>query len=293
MEAGFPEGVVNILPGYGPSAGQALAQHKLVDKVAFTGSTEIGYEIMRSSHKNNLKRITLELGGKSANIIMDDADIDVAIAQSQVGLFLNQGQCCIAGSRLFVHEKIYDQFVERSAQVAKARKVGDPFGKDTDQGPQIDKDQFGKIMNYIDVGKKEGATLLTGGGRVGKKGWFVEPTVFADVKDDMTIAKEEIFGPVMSILKFKTVDEVIERANNSQYGLGAGVVTKSVDNALKISNGIRAGTVYVNCYDGFDANTPFGGFKDSGIGRENGEAGLKNYLETKTVIIKRPDDSHP
>ena len=293
MEAGFPEGVVNILPGYGPSAGQALAQHKLVDKVAFTGSTEIGYEIMRSSHKNNLKRITLELGGKSANIIMDDADIDVAIAQSQVGLFLNQGQCCIAGSRLFVHEKIYDQFVERSAQVAKARKVGDPFGKDTDQGPQIDKDQFGKIMNYIDVGKKEGATLLTGGGRVGKKGWFVEPTVFADVKDDMTIAKEEIFGPVMSILKFKTVDEVIERANNSQYGLGAGVVTKSVDNALKISNGIRAGTVYVNCYDVFDANTPFGGFKDSGIGRENGEAGLKNYLETKTVIIKRPDDSHP
>lgn len=293
MEAGFPEGVVNILPGYGPSAGQALAQHPLVDKVAFTGSTEIGYEIMKTSHKNNLKRITLELGGKSANIIMDDADIDLAIAQSQVGLFLNQGQCCIAGSRLFVHEKIYDEFVRRSVEVSKNRKVGDPFGADTEQGPQVDKDQFSKIMNYIDIGKKEGAKLLTGGTRVGNKGWFVAPTVFADVKDDMTIAKEEIFGPVMSILKFKNIDEVIERANNSQYGLGAGVVTKSVENALKLSNGIRAGTVYVNCYDVFDANTPFGGFKDSGIGRENGEYGLKNYLETKTVIMKRPDDSMP
>lgn len=293
MEAGFPEGVVNILPGYGPSAGQALAQHHLVDKVAFTGSTEVGYEIMRTSHKNNLKRITLELGGKSANIIMDDADIDLAIAQSQIGLYLNQGQCCIAGSRLFVHEKIYDEFIARSAEISKKRKVGDPFAKDTDQGPQVDGDQFSKIMNYIDIGKKEGAKLLTGGGRVGNKGWFVEPTVFADVKDDMTIAKEEIFGPVMSILKFKSVDEVIERANNSNYGLGAGVVTRSVDNALKISNGIRAGTVYVNCYDVFDANAPFGGFKDSGIGRELGEYGLKNYLETKTVIMKRPNDSLP
>lgn len=148
-------------------------------------------------------------------------------------------------------------------------------------------------MNYIDIGKKEGAKLLTGGTRVGNKGWFVAPTVFADVKDDMTIAKEEIFGPVMSILKFKTIDEVIERANNSQYGLGAGIVTRSVENALKLSNGIRAGTVYVNCYDVFDANTPFGGFKDSGLGRELGEAGLKNYLESKTVIMKRPDDSLP
>lgn len=293
MEAGFPEGVVNILPGYGPTAGQALAQHAHVDKVAFTGSTEIGYEIMRQSHKHNLKRITLELGGKSANIVMDDADIDLAIAQSQVGLFLNQGQCCIAGSRLFVHEKIYDEFVRRSVEAAKKRKVGDPFANDTDQGPQVDSDQFNKIMNYIDIGKKEGAKLLTGGKRVGSKGWFVEPTVFADVNDSMTIAKEEIFGPVMSIMKFKSIDEVIQRANNSNYGLGAGVVTKNVENAIKLSNGIRAGTVYVNCYDVFDANTPFGGFKDSGLGRELGEYGLKNYLETKTVIIKRPDDSMP
>ena len=293
MEAGFPEGVVNILPGFGPSAGQALATHKDVDKVAFTGSTEVGYQIMRNSHKDNLKRITLELGGKSANIIMDDADIDLAIAQSQVGLFLNQGQCCIAGSRLFVHEKIYDEFVKRSVEVAKARKVGDPFAAETDQGPQIDNDQFTKILKYIDIGKKEGAQLLTGGKRVGTKGYFVEPTVFAGVTDDMTIAKEEIFGPVMSILKFKTIDEVIARANKSEYGLGAGVVTRSVENAIKLSNGIRAGTVYVNCYDVFDANTPFGGFKDSGVGRELGEAGLRNYLESKTVIIKRPDDSMP
>lgn len=293
MEAGFPEGVVNIIPGYGPTAGQALAQHKDVDKVAFTGSTEVGYEIMRNSHKHNLKRITLELGGKSANIIMDDADIDLAIQQSQVGLFLNQGQCCIAGSRVFVHEKIYDQFVARTVEVTKKRKVGDPFAADTDQGPQVDSDQFKKIMNFIDIGKKEGGELLTGGKRVGTKGWFVEPTIFAGVQDSMTIAKEEIFGPVMSILKFKNVDEVIQRANASEYGLGAGVVTKSVENALKISNGIRAGTVYVNCYDVFDANTPFGGFKDSGVGRELGEYGLNNYLETKTVIMKRPDDSMP
>lgn len=293
MEAGFPEGVVNMLPGYGPTAGKALSQHKLVDKVAFTGSTEVGYEIMRNSHVHNLKRVTLELGGKSANIIMDDADMDLAIQQSQVGLYLNQGQCCIAGSRLFVHEKIYDEFVKKSVEAAKKRKVGDPFAADTDQGPQVDKDQFNKILNYIEVGKKEGAKLLTGGKRVGSKGYFIEPTVFSDVKDDMTIAKEEIFGPVMSIMKFKNIDEVIQRANNSNYGLGAGLVTKNIDNAIKISNALRAGTVYVNCYDVFDANTPFGGYKDSGLGRELGEAGLKNYLESKTVIVKRPEDSLP
>lgn len=293
VEAGFPPGVVNIVPGQGPTAGKHLAQHHDVDKVAFTGSTEIGYEIMRSSHVKNLKRVTLELGGKSANIILDDADIDLAIEQSQVGLFLNQGQCCIAGSRLYVQEGIYDEFVRRSVETAKARTVGDPFAAGTEQGPQIDSAQFNKILNYIDIGQKEGAKILTGGKRVGKKGFFIEPTVFADVHDDMTIAREEIFGPVMTILKFKTIDEVIRRANDSNYGLGAGVVTKSIDNAIKISNGIRTGTVYVNCYDVFDANTPFGGFKDSGIGRENGQHGLHGYLENKTVIIKRPRDSMP
>lgn len=292
LEAGLPPGVVNVLPG-GPAAGKALAQHHLVDKVAFTGSTEVGYEIMRHSHKKNIKRITLELGGKSANIILDDADIDLAIAQSQVGLFLNMGQCCIAGSRVFVQEKIYDEFCRRSAEAAKKRVVGDPFHHKTDNGAQVDREQYERIMKYIEVGKQEGAKLATGGRRVGSKGWFIESTVFTDVQDHHTIAKEEIFGPVMSILKFKTIDEVIARANASVYGLGAGVVTKSIDNAIKISNGLRTGTVYVNSYDVFDANTPFGGFKDSGVGRELGEAGLRNYLESKTVIIKRPEDSMP
>jgi aldehyde dehydrogenase (NAD+) len=293
VEAGFPPGVVNIVPGQGAGAGKHLAQHPDVDKIAFTGSTEIGYEIMRTAHAKNIKRITLELGGKSANIVLDDADIDRAIATSQVGLFLNQGQCCIAGSRLYVQEGIYDEFIRRSTEAAAARTVGDPFSSKTDQGPQVDKGQFDKILNYIEIGKKEGARLLTGGKRVGNKGYFIEPTVFADVTDDMTIAREEIFGPVMCILKFKTIDEVIQRANDSHYGLGAGVSTTSLDSAIKISNALRAGTVYVNSYDIFDANTPFGGFKDSGIGRENGEPGLRNYLEHKTVIIKRPDDSLP
>uniref|UniRef100_K3X1G4 Aldehyde dehydrogenase domain-containing protein n=1 Tax=Globisporangium ultimum (strain ATCC 200006 / CBS 805.95 / DAOM BR144) TaxID=431595 RepID=K3X1G4_GLOUD len=243
--------------------------------------------------REQLKRVTLELGGKSANIICDDADIDQAIAQSQLGLFFNMGQACMAGSRLYVQEGIYDEFVRRSMEAAKARIVGDPFSVKTDQGPQIDRTQFEKILNYISIGKKEGAKILTGGKRVGNKGFFIEPTVFADVEDDMTIAREEIFGPVMTILKFKTIDEVIKRANDSSYGLAAGIVTKSVDNAIKISNGIRTGLIFVNCYHAMGPNTPYGGFKDSGIGRENGEHGLHGYLENKTVIIKRPDDSMP
>jgi aldehyde dehydrogenase (NAD+) len=293
MEAGFPEGVVNILSGFGEDAGRHLSQHRDVDKVAFTGSTEVGYEIMRNAHKHNLKRITLELGGKSANIICDDADIDLAISQSKVGLFLNHGQCCIAGSRVFVQEGIYDEFVKRSVESAKAMKVGGQFDAGVEQGPQIDGAQLTKILGYIETGKKEGAKLLAGGKRVGSKGFFCEPTVFADVKDNMTIAKEEIFGPVMAIMKFKTIDEVIQRANNSEYGLGAGLVTKSMDNAFRLVNGIRAGTVYVNCYDAFDATTAFGGFKDSGVGRELGEYGLRNYLETKTVIQAMPASALP
>jgi aldehyde dehydrogenase (NAD+) len=191
-----------------------------------------------------------------------------------------------------VHEKIYDEFVRRSVEAARQKVLGDPFAQNTDQGPQIDADQMNKILKYINIGTREGAKLLTGGKRVGKKGFFVEPTVFSDVKDDMTIAKEEIFGPVMSILKFSSIDEVIARANNSIYGLGAGVVTKNIDNAFKLANGLQAGTVYINSYDIFDPNTPFGGFKNSGIGRELGEYGLQNYTEVKTVIFKRPNDSH-
>ena len=292
-EAGFPPGVVNIVPGFGLTAGKPLTQHPLVDKVAFTGSTEVGFEIMKNSHVANLKRITLELGGKSANIILNDADINVAVQQAQVALFLNQGQCCNAGSRLFVQDGIYDEFVKRSVEVSQKRKLGDPLAIDTEQGPQVDDIQFNKILGYIEIGKNEGAKILCGGKRYGDKGYFIEPTVFADVTDEMTIAKEEIFGPVMSILKFKTIEEVIERANKSCYGLAAGVVTKCFDNAIKIANSLQAGTVYVNCYNVLASNTPFGGFKNSGFGRELGEYGLKNFTEVKTVIIKVADDALP
>ena len=246
---------------------------------------------MRNSHQHNLKRVTLELGGKSPNIILDDADLDVAVAQAQVSLFLNQGQCCIAGSRCFVQEGIYDEFVKRTIAAAKQRVVGDPTDPKTDQGPQVDKAQFDKVLSYIAVGQAEGATLECGGHRHGDRGYFIQPTVFTGVTDDMTIAREEIFGPVMQILKFKTIDEVIQRANDSSYGLGAGLVTKNIGTAHKIANALRVGTVYINCYDVFDSHTPFGGFKDSGIGRELGPHGLKNYLENKTIITKIPDDS--
>jgi aldehyde dehydrogenase (NAD+) len=293
MEAGFPKGVVNILPGFGPTAGRALAQHPLVDKVAFTGSTEIGLEIMRSSHVNGLKRVTLELGGKSPNIILDDADLDLAVKLHNDAIFFNNGQCCSAGSRAYVHEKIYDKFIEKAKEAALKRKVGDPLLPDTDQGALVDTDQLNKFKHYIEKGKSEGAKVEIGGNVINRTGHFVEPTIFSNVDDNMTIAREEIFGPVVSVLKFKTIDEVIKRANSSSYGLAAGIITQDINKALKISNALRSGTVWINCYNAFGVNTPFGGFKDSGIGRELGEYGLKNYTEVKTVVIKRPDDSFP
>ncbi len=216
------------------------------------------------------------------------ADLDYAVATSSFGLFFNHGQCCCAGSRIFVQENIYDEFVAKSVETAKKIKVGDPFDAKTDQGPQVDKDQLKTILGYIETGKKEGASLLLGGKQHGSEGYFVEPTVFADVKDDMKICREEIFGPVMQILKFKTADEAIERANNNNYGLAASVFTKDIDSANKISNNLRAGTVWVNCYDVFDSALPFGGYKQSGYGREKGEYGLNNYLEVKCVTTKTP-----
>jgi aldehyde dehydrogenase (NAD+) len=285
VEAGFPEGVVNILPGYGPTAGQAIARHMDVDKIAFTGSTEVGHLIMEAAAQTNLKRVTLELGGKSPNIVFADADMDQAIEGSHFALFFNQGQCCCAGSRLFVERKTYDQFVQRSVDRAKRRTVGDPFDAKTEQGPQVDDAQFEKVMSYIESGKKEGAQLLCGGGRVGDRGYFIEPTVFADVRDEMKVAQEEIFGPVMSIIPFDSLDEVIERGNKTMYGLAAAVWTKDITKATAIANGLRAGTVWVNCYDVFDAAAPFGGFKQSGIGRELGEYGLQQYTEVKTVTM--------
>jgi len=283
MEAGIPKGVINILPGYGQT-GAAIVKHPGVDKIAFTGSTETAQLIMRDAAQT-LKRITFELGGKSPNVVFADADLDAAIAGAEFGLFFNQGQCCCAGSRLFVEQKIHDEFVEKVTARAKARKLGNPLDPDTTQGPQVDRDQFNKILRYIDLGHKSGAKCVTGGGRAGKKGYYIEPTVFTNVKDDMPIAKDEIFGPVMSILPFKSVDEVIERSNTTNYGLAAAVWTRDVTKAHKIAHSVRAGTVWINCYDVFDAAAPFGGFKQSGIGRELGEAALANYTELKTVTM--------
>ncbi len=286
LEAGFPEGVVNILPGYGPTAGGAIARHMDVDKVAFTGSTEVGHLIMKAAAETNLKRVTLELGGKSPNIVFADADMNEAVEGSHFALFFNQGQCCCAGSRVFVEEKVYDEFVSRSTERAKRRVVGNPLDKKTEQGPQVDKDQFEKVLSYVESGKKEGAKLQCGGERIGEHGYFVAPTVFADVKDDMKIAQEEIFGPVMSILKFKDMDELVDRANKTIYGLAAAVWTRDIGKAHHIANNVRAGTVWVNCFDVFDAAAPFGGFKQSGLGRELGEYGLQQYSEIKTVTVK-------
>ena len=286
VEAGFPPGVVNILSGYGPTAGAAIARHMDIDKVAFTGSTEVGHLIMEAAAKSNLKRVTLELGGKSPNIVFADADMDAAIAGSHDALFFNQGQCCCAGSRVFVEEKCYDEFVAKSVEQARQRIVGNPFHEDTQQGPQVDKDQFDRVMGYIESGMREGAQMLCGGSRVGDRGFFIAPTVFADVRDEMQIAQEEIFCPVMSIIKFKDIDEVIQRANSTMYGLAAAVWTQDLNKAHAIAHNVRAGTVWVNCYDVFDAAAPFGGFKQSGIGRELGEYGLQQYTEVKTVTIK-------
>ncbi|HEY1760010.1 MAG TPA: aldehyde dehydrogenase family protein [Bryobacteraceae bacterium] len=286
VEAGFPPGVVNMLPGFGPTAGAAIASHMDVDKVAFTGSTEVGHLIMEAAAKSNLKRVTLELGGKSPNIVFADVDLDEAVEGAHFGLFFNHGQCCCAGSRVFVEEKIYDEFVEKSGARARKRIVGDPFDPKTDQGPQVDQAQFDKIMGYIDSGRSEGAKLVCGGERVGNRGYFVQPTVFADVQDHMKIAEEEIFGPVMSVIPFKSLDEVIARANRTNYGLAAAVWTRDIQKALAISNNVRAGTVWVNCYNVLDTRAPFGGFKQSGIGRELGEYGLQQYTEVKTVTVK-------
>jgi len=288
IEAGFPPGVVNIVPGYGPTAGAGLTEHPDVDKIAFTGSTEVGHIVKKACSDGNLKRCTLELGGKSPNIVLADADLDYAVEMSHFALFFNQGQCCCAGSRCYVQEDIYDEFVKKSRERSQRRKVCDPMDLDCEQGPQVDQEQFDKVMGLIESGKKEGAKLECGGRRFGEKGFFIEPTVFSNVKDDMRISQEEIFGPVMQISKFKTIDEVIERANRTNYGLAASVFSKNLEDALMLAQGIRAGTVWINCYDVLECQAPFGGFKESGNGRELGEYGLQQYSEIKTVTIKLP-----
>ena len=284
QKAGIPDGVINVVPGYGPTAGAAIVKHPGVNKIAFTGEHRTAQTIMRDASET-LKRLTFELGGKSPNIVFADADLEAAAAGSHFALYFNQGQCCCAGSRLFVEEKVYDKFVDKLVGMNQRRKLGDPSDPGTEQGPQVDQAQFDKIMHYIDLGKQEGAQCLTGGKRFGDRGYFIEPTLFADVNDEMAIARDEIFGPVLSILRFKDVDEIVDRANNTFYGLAAAVWTRDVSKAHHLAAKVKAGTVWINCYDVFDAAAPFGGFKMSGMGRELGERGLDAYTETKTVTV--------
>eukprot|EP00262_Sarcandra_glabra_P022140 TRINITY_DN9678_c3_g1_i1.p1 TRINITY_DN9678_c3_g1~~TRINITY_DN9678_c3_g1_i1.p1 ORF type:complete len:502 (+),score=77.80 TRINITY_DN9678_c3_g1_i1:146-1651(+) len=281
--AGIPDGVLNIVTGYGPTAGAAVASHMDIDKVTFTGSTEVGRLVMQAAATSNLKVTSLELGGKSPLVIFDDADIDMAVDLARVATFFNKGEICVAGSRVYVQEGIYDEFARKLAERAKRLVIGDPFDPHSQQGPQVDKKQFEKILSYIEHGKTEGATLLTGGKPWGKKGYYIEPTIFTDVKEDMLIAKDEIFGPVMTLMKFKTIDEAIERANKTRYGLAAGIVTKDLNIANRVSRSIRAGVIWINCYFAFDRDLPYGGYKMSGFGRDFGLHALDNYLQTKSV----------
>jgi len=284
VEAGFPAGVVNVLSGYGPTAGSAISSHSDIKKIAFTGSTGVGRLILEGAAKSNLKKVSLELGGKSPNIIFPDANLDEAVKWASMGIFFNQGQCCCAGSRVYVHEDIYDKFVEKFQESAKAIKLGDPSASESQAGPLVDKLQFDRVMGYIQKGVEGGAKCLIGGKRFGNEGYFVEPTLFVEVKDDMQIAKEEIFGPVICAMKFKTLEEVVERANNTSYGLAAAVHTTNHSTAIKVSNLLEAGTVWINCYNLFFNQTPFGGYKTSGLGRELGEYALQEYTQVKTVL---------
>ncbi|XDB62066.1 hypothetical protein AB1E18_015419 [Capra hircus] len=291
-EVGFPPGVVNIVPGFGPTVGAAISSHPQINKIAFTGSTEVGKLVKEAASHSNLKRVTLELGGKNPCIVCADADLSLAVECAHQGVFFNQGQCCTAASRVFVEEQIYEEFVRQSVEYAKKRPVGDPFDVRTEQGPQIDQKQFDKILDLIESGKKEGAKLECGGSAMEDRGLFIKPTVFSEVTDTMRIAKEEIFGPVQPILKFKNIEEVIKRANSLEYGLTAAVFTKNLDKALKLASALESGTVWINCYNAIYAQAPFGGFKMSGNGRELGEYALAEYTEVKTVTIKL-DDKDP
>ncbi|KAK4753954.1 hypothetical protein SAY87_002058 [Trapa incisa] len=288
-KAGLPDGVLNVVTGFGHIAGAAISNHMDIDMVSFTGSTEVGRLIMQAAATSNLKSVSLELGGKSPMIIFDDADVDQAAMLALNGVAFNKGEICVAGSRVYVQEGIYDEFVKKLVEKAKAWKLGDPFDSSTCQGPQIDKKQFEKVMSYIDIGREEGATLLTGGKRWGTKGYYIEPTVFVDVKDDMRIATEEIFGPVMSIMKFKTIEEAIKRANASKYGLAAGIVTKDLNVANRVSRSIRSGIIWINCYFDFDADFPYGGYRQSGFTRDSGMDGFHKYLQVKTVVTPLQD----
>lgn len=285
LEAGLPEGVLNILPGFGAdSTGEAIVKHPGIDKIAFTGEGQTAHAIKKAT-ANTMKRLSFELGGKGPNIIFEDASLDEAVEGAINAIFLNQGQNCCAGSRLFVQKSVLESFVQQFSEQASKRRIGDPFTPETEHGSQIDKAQFDKIMHYIQLGKEQGARCLTGGKRYGDVGYFIEPTVFAQVHDDMRIAQEEIFGPVVSILSFETLHEVIERANATSFGLAGAVWTNNLDIANQVSARVRTGTFWINCYNIVDPAAPFGGFKQSGYGRELGEQAIDLYTETKTVTM--------
>ncbi|XP_038998201.1 aldehyde dehydrogenase family 2 member C4-like [Hibiscus syriacus] len=287
--AGIPDGVLNVINGFGDTAGAAISSHMEVDKVSFTGSTEVGRKIMTAAAASNLKPVSLELGGKSPLIIFEDADIDEAVDIAFNGLFYNKGEICVAGSRVYVQEGIYEKVEKKLVEKANAWIIGDPFDPLVNQGPQTSKKQFEKILSYIEHGKREGAKLLTGGKHIGNKGFYIEPTIFSGVKEDMTIAKEEIFGPVMSLMKFKTMEEAIKRANDTMYGLAAGVITNNLNVANTVSRSIRAGIIWINCFTRFDLDCSYGGYKMSGFGKDFGLDGLYQYLQIKSVVTPIQD----
>jgi len=281
-EAGFPEGVVNIVPGYGETAGAALAAHPDVDKIAFTGSTEVGKLIVHAA-AGNLKKVSLELGGKSPNVVFKDADLDSAIPGAASAIFFNHGQCCCAGSRLYIEKPIFDRVVEGVANQAKKINVGSGLDPETNMGPLVSQEQLSRVCGYLEAGFSEGATAVTGGHKKGDKGYFVEPTVLVNAREDMKVVREEIFGPVVAAIPFEDPAEVVAKANNSVYGLAAGVWTRDIQKAHRLAAQLRAGTVWINCYNIFDAALPFGGYKQSGWGREMGHEVLEQYTEVKAV----------
>jgi acyl-CoA reductase-like NAD-dependent aldehyde dehydrogenase len=288
-QAGFPEGVVNIVPGYGETAGASLAAHPGIDKVAFTGSTEVG-KLVAKAAADNLTKVSLELGGKAPNIVFVDADLEQAVNGAMMGIFFNQGQVCCAGSRLFVQEDVKEEFVDRLKEKSGKINVGDPMDKATHMGPQVSEEQLNRIKGYVDIAQKEGATVVSGGVSpklegAFQKGYFFQPTIFSDVKNQMRVAQEEIFGPVVSVIGFRDEDDLIKQANDTIYGLSAGLWTKDITRAHRFAKEIRAGVIWINTYNMFNAASPFGGYKQSGYGREMGKHALEMYTNVKSVWV--------